>query len=488
MNKSIKVVIFATLVACWFSVSAVHIGATVSTKGDTVNWEAVFEMSSEQMRFARQTADELTSTMRANDITAHITEGQLALSGVKSIEQARIALFDVAAKWADFLGGPVELTLTLPVGQSSVTLRLEARMTTGYRWDVFSEASTGGYSQVGQSTFSPRYRGIGAPYIQTIELKSSDAENSKARLIYRRPFQKDAPMKARLAISVTNVSGVIELSDPTPAEPKSNGSISESADADPFSEFKDRALPTSWDWRIQDPEIIPTVRDQGPCGSCWAFGTVGVMESALKKGGGPMTDLSEQFLVSCNMDGWDCDGGWTANKYHHNTLGYSQTIVGAVLESEKPYTATNGSCSVAYNHPYKLDDWEFITGSEYTMPTNDQLKNAIYTYGPITAGVCADDGWNYYTGGVYVTTANICQGSTNHQIVLVGWDDATQSWILRNSWGPEWGENGYMRIQYDPAGTTSRVGEGTSWVKYQGAVAPPPPTLAPIHNLLLEKE
>ena len=206
------------------------------------------------------------------------------------------------------------------------------------------------------------------------------------------------------------------------------------------------------------------VRDQGRCGSCWAFGTVGVMESALWKSGTANVDLSEQFLVSCNQSGWDCNGGLTANRYHYDTLGKNQTGIGAVLESAMPYTAANGTCTTALSHPYKLSGWQFIVPSEFAMPTVDQIKAAIQTYGPITAGVCAGSGWDTYTGGIFSTeeSASACGGSTNHQIILVGWNDngGNGYWILRNSWGSGWGENGYMRIAYG----TSRVGEGTSWV------------------------
>jgi Papain family cysteine protease len=137
-----------------------------------------------------------------------------------------------------------------------------------------------------------------------------------------------------------------------------------------------------------------------------------------------------------------------------------------VLEGDDPYTPQDIKCSTAYNHPYKLSGWQFIVSSEFTMPTVEQIKNAIYTYGPVTAGVCADNGWYSYTSGVYTPTRNDCQGSTDHQIILVGWEDANQSWILRNSWGSSWGENGYMHIHWDASGTTSRVGEGTSWVAW----------------------
>jgi len=266
----------------------------------------------------------------------------------------------------------------------------------------------------------------------------------------------------------------LEIIDPTPTtfEVVPDG---QDDGVDVYAELNSdiNALPTAYDWRNYG--IVPAVRDQGSCGSCFAFGTVGVMESAMMKSGSPNTDLSEQFIVSCNQDGWNCDnGGLTAHKYHYNVLGKNQNVIGAVLEADKPYTATNGTCTVAYNHPHKLTGWQFITGSEFTVPTTDQIKQAIYTYGPITAGVCVGSGWNSYTGGVY-TTDDYCGGGTNHQIILVGWNDATQSWILRNSWGPSWGEGGYMRIKYN----ISRVGEGTSWVTYASANSNIPTPISP---------
>jgi inhibitor of cysteine peptidase len=127
---------------------------------------------------------------------------------------------------------------------------------------------------------------------------------------------------------------------------------------------------------------------------------------------------------------------------------------------------------VAYRHPYRLSGWAFLTGSEDTMPTVNQIKAAIYTYGPVTAGVCADQRFDDYSGGVFIPSANQCDGSTNHQIILVGWNDATSSWILRNSYGPYWGENGYMRIKWDTTGATSRVGEGASWVRWTNPLVP----------------
>jgi inhibitor of cysteine peptidase len=434
-------------------------------------WQMEMEPAPQASRAVANATEQLTQV----GVKTTVMANKLVMDGRESLEQMRTALFDKASPSIEFLGGPVEMTLYLPADGTPVTLNLEARNTTGYRWEVVS-GDNSLYAQSAETDFTMRSRGYGTPAIQTLELKAKGKGNTAVHLRYRRPFEPDAPIHTKLSVWMPTV-GNIELSDPTPSEPISEVDFRASQSRtgpSPYAELLTKALPSSWDWRTSG--IVPPVRNQGSCGSCWSFGTVGVMESAVKKGGGPLTDFSEQFLISCNKDGWSCNGGLTANKYHYNTLGTSQTAIGAVLESAKPYTASNGTCTTSYSHPYKLSGWAFITGSEWTMPTVDQIKNAIYTYGPITAGVCVDSGWYSYTSGIYKPLSNVCNGSTNHQIVLVGWNDATSSWILRNSWGSSWGENGYMRIAWDPTGTTSRVGEGTSWVRYQ-STTPTVPTL-----------
>lgn len=410
-----------------------------------------------------------TAQLSQVGVRTAVANNKLVMDGQESLEQMRTALFDTASPWMDFLGGPVEMTLYLPANGTPVTLNLESRNTTGYRWEVVS-GNGSLYSESAEPAFAMRFQGLGVSAIQTVQLKATGKGNTAVHLRYRRPFEPDAPVQTKLNVWMPTVTN-IELSDPTPAEPVTNAQIrasQSSSDPSPFAELLPKALPTAWDWRTKG--IVPPVRNQGACGSCWAFGTVGAMEAAIKKGGGPLTDLSEQFLVSCNKDGWSCNGGMTAHKYHYNTIGTNQTVVGAVLESAKPYTATDGTCTASYSHPYKLSNWAF-TATEWNMPTVDQLKNAIYTYGPVTVAVCSDEGFHTYTGGVYTPSSNGCpwygQPSINHLVVLVGWNDATSSWILRNSWGPYWGENGYMRIAWDPTGNTSRVGAGASWVRYQ---------------------
>jgi len=233
----------------------------------------------------------------------------------------------------------------------------------------------------------------------------------------------------------------------------------ESARFDPCTPTRD--LPEYFDWR--DYGGCTPIKDQDGCGSCWAFGTVAPLECNILIIDGVLEDLSEQWLVSCNQDGWGCHGGWWAHDYHEwKTDPCGGT--GAVLEADFPYTATDAPCLCPYPHEYLLDDWAFI-GSEHGIPPVDNIKQAILDYGPVSAAVYANSAMQGYNGGIF----NGCgSGQVNHAVALVGWDDnqgPNGVWFLRNSWSSGWGEGGYMRIPYG----CSSIGYSACYVDYAGA-------------------
>jgi hypothetical protein len=221
-----------------------------------------------------------------------------------------------------------------------------------------------------------------------------------------------------------------------------------------------RNLPDAFNWC--DSGGCTPVKNQGSCGSCWAFGTVGPLECNIKIRDGVTVDLAEQWLVSCNSDGWSCGGGWWAHDYHEWKTDYCGGT-GAVLEADFPYVASDVPCNCPYPHEYLIDDWAFI-GSEYGIPPVDNIKQAIMDHGPVSVAVYANSAMQAYTGGIF----NGCgSGSINHAVVLVGWDDNQGTngvWIMRNSWGSGWGEGGYMRIPYD----CSSIGYAACYVDYPG--------------------
>ncbi len=231
----------------------------------------------------------------------------------------------------------------------------------------------------------------------------------------------------------------------------------------PFKDVKVSRLaaPVSWNWCDQGG-CVP-IRNQGGCGSCWAFATVGPLECNILIKDGVEVDLSEQYLVSCNIDGWDCSGGWWAHDYHEWKYSYPETQAGAVPEIDFPYVASNALCGGLYSHLWKIFDWGYI-GNSSSIPPVDAIKQVIMNYGPVAVAVHVGPAFYAYTGGVF----NINEpGTVNHGVVLVGWDDTQGNggvWILRNSWGTGWGENGYMKIEYG----TSQVGYAANYVVYDG--------------------
>ncbi len=217
-------------------------------------------------------------------------------------------------------------------------------------------------------------------------------------------------------------------------------------------------IPEKWDWR--DQNAIGPVKDQAYpqyCGSCWAFGTVSVVEAVIKIATGRDVDISEQQLVSCKPDYGSCSGGNFAFGFY--------TQKGAAYESDFPYKASDVSCKSGLPENEKIDSFAYL-GEKGRGPTVDEMKSAIYNYGPIAVTVSASGAWNGYKSGIY----NACNSnSINHIVSLVGYDDADQVWILRNSHGTQFGEQGYMRIKY--VGTNghkcNNVGDEAVFARYK---------------------
>lgn len=192
-----------------------------------------------------------------------------------------------------------------------------------------------------------------------------------------------------------------------------------------------------------------SVKNQGSCGSCWAFSCVAGFEGIIRKYSGSSVDLSEQYLLSCNNYGYGCSGGYfSAHNMHVNP--------GAVYESCFPYVGYKASCKSSCSHPYNLYNWRYI-GSSGGVPSTSSIKSAIYNYGSVCAAVAADSYFQGYSGGVF----NRCYSSSvNHAIILCGWDDSYGAWLLKNSWGTGWGQSGLMWIKYG----CNRVGYGANYV------------------------
>ncbi len=388
------------------------------------------------------------------------------------------ALFDDPCGLTALRGAmTLEIQGTIVAGQV-INLNLPANPSTGYFWEI-DETATALHLEANQMhQISNR---IGGAALQTLTFRSPSSAKAKLRLHYQRPWQEqEAPILNILiegqGVSIADLSQAISL--PAPPSTFESSALSTPTEGSPLLEDpvmpqSATELPSSFNWCAQG-KCTP-VRNQGACGSCWAFSTVGVLESKMLIVNNPATDLSEQYLVSCNLEGWGCDGGWFAHDYHISKKPPSETQAGAVLESAFPYRAADLPCNGPYQHPYRATEWKYVD-PKVNIPIDEQIKQAIYTYGPVAAAVCAGPAFDRYRGGVFVTDEKSVCGSSlvNHGIVLTGWDDSQGVWILRNSWGSSWGESGYMRIGYG----VSNVGLGANYISYSPSADIPPTATA----------
>jgi C1A family cysteine protease/predicted secreted protein len=381
-----------------------------------------------------------------------------------------------AGQVAEQLQGPVALELSGAVREGqTLALTLPGNPSTGYSWGV--EAMDGNtLSQVNGVETHQVAQGLGTPARQTIRLRAAETGQADLRLAHQRPWQADLPPTMVLSVQADGLNLAdtcsalsMPLSPPALTPPIGSQAEGEQVEQSGQTLQQDaslssvQSLPGAYNW-CGAHGGCPPVRDQGYCGSCWAFGTVGPLEAWVKyRSGGESVDLSEQYLLSCNTDGWDCSGGWWAHDYHEDKWPPSESQAGAVLESASPYQASETACAGPYSHPYNIASWRYV-GNDSSVPSVAAIQQAIYTYGPVAAAMCTDSAFASYSGGVFQTDESSQCGinMVDHAIVLVGWDDSQQAWILRNSWGSGWGEGGYMRIRYG----TSNVGFAANYVVY----------------------
>lgn len=177
------------------------------------------------------------------------------------------------------------------------------------------------------------------------------------------------------------------------------------------------------DWTSQGK--VTRVKNQGQCGSCWAFSAIGVLESwYLFKG--QNTDLSEQQLVDCSrpQGNQGCNGGWP-----HSALTYIQSN-GITTESAYPYAGKDQACKTQ-GGAYKISGYTSFSGCN---GLTSQINNS-----PVSVTVDATN-WSPYRSGVF----NNCAAGINHAVLLVG--VVGGAWKIKNSWGTGWGEAGFIRL------------------------------------------
>jgi len=196
------------------------------------------------------------------------------------------------------------------------------------------------------------------------------------------------------------------------------------------------SAPTEFDWRSQG--AVGKVKDQGACGSCWAFSTVANLEGLYYIKNKSSVVLSEQQLVDCDKVDSGCNGGLM-----ENALSYVEKN-GLALSSDYKYTARVGSCKQS-----KVKSAISVKGQHFAPDQDEQnIKKMLVETGPLSIAINADH-LQFYDSGIIDADENECdpQG-LNHGVAIVGYgsENGQEYWIIRNSWGSNWGENGYTRF------------------------------------------
>ena len=312
-----------------------------------------------------------------------------------------------------------------------------------------------GYS-IKTKTLSKNGFTVECPYCKSEETRNTEGEDTQNHINF-----DEIPMRELMAKN---------------GEPLINDEIK---DVDEPTDFTDitsfrgvEGFPSSFDWRNHNGHAyIGPIRDQGSCGSCYAFGAVACAEGVYNKATGSYDNNRKEFSESFIM--W-CLGGLPSYNSHFrgcNGADYAYkelealTKEGICERNYFQYTISNpGSCS-HWNDPKGIfSGWKRVGCNNVNA-----IKQAIMNYGIVDAAILTTPSFVNYSGGIYSDGNTHCNGSpcsytrTNHAIALVGWgNDPTHGdyWILRNSWGKSWGESGYMRIKV----TSARVACAVSYL------------------------
>ncbi len=254
----------------------------------------------------------------------------------------------------------------------------------------------------------------------------------------------------------------------------------------------------SYDWRSQGD--VTAVRNQNPCGTCWDFAPIAALEASNLIRNGDKLDLSEQQILDCAVGDNGADAGKCAfppGGWHTPVMEYLVSH-GTASEADLPYGGGEKACKEGLSTPYRASAWAYVTDqgeagyNGLRLPTRDEMKEALCDHGPVAATLLATPLFQAYAGGADAFKENVPvntltplggDGKTryhavNHVILIIGWSDKKNAWLIKNSWGTGWGdpcgvgtERGYAWVDYD----TNNLGYAAAWIDAKNKAYKLPP-------------
>eukprot|EP01060_Flectonema_neradi_P009896 TRINITY_DN1704_c3_g1_i1.p1 TRINITY_DN1704_c3_g1~~TRINITY_DN1704_c3_g1_i1.p1 ORF type:complete len:465 (+),score=62.74 TRINITY_DN1704_c3_g1_i1:50-1396(+) len=224
-------------------------------------------------------------------------------------------------------------------------------------------------------------------------------------------------------------------------------------------------LPDNVDWRKKG--AVTHIKNQGQCGSGWAFAAMGSIEGQWEIAGNHLTSLSEQFLVSCDKFDIGCEGGSMSNAYTWLVDKYGGLVL---TEQSYPYTSADGISGICQNLTSKVIG-STISSHIDIASSESVIASWVANHGPVSTAVDATS-WQSYSGGVLTDCLGI---ELDHGVLIVGY--SSDYWIIKNSWGINWGEAGYIRVLR--GSNLCLLAEVPSTAVVSGKLPPSPPTPPP---------
>jgi C1A family cysteine protease len=324
---------------------------------------------------------------------------------------------------------------------------------------------------------------------ETYEIREQKAPQvEKQKLVTLRKRIQDKKLKFQVAYTYANEMGVRKITGgqkpnlPVAEVMKQNELANQLTKIDmdarlaahlPQVQLACNVNASSWDWRREN-KVTPVKRQK--CGNCWAYGAMSAYEASDLIRNNQNVDGSEQYIVSDNNNSaGTCDGG-----YGYRAMEFLVTR-GTAFDSVLPDSGATGSPHPSMATPLDALAWGWVNPSHYDNPGTANIKTALCQYGPVETWIDAGGTFGSYSGGVYDDDDDRSPGYSGvagHFVTIIGWDNNKGAWIIKNSWGQNWGETagsgserGYGYITWNTHG----VGSYVTWIQAKARTYTLPP-------------